>query len=320
MGVEEIALPAQWKRRMGQIGFFALFVLAPALNIFRFDLSSGHAWLLGFPWRLGIDDYLAGRIDSVQAGLNVLLRLFAPIVLAAIGFLWVAWRWGRLYCGWLCPHFMAVELINGLMRRANGKPSVWDKQTDAAIQPNGKPRSYHPLWWLPTLLFAFSFAAIWAVVLLTYLLPPATVYAHLFSGALTPHEARFIGVATVVLCVEFLFARHLFCRFGCAVGLFQSLSWMANRRAMVVGFNRANAADCNECQTLGGSGYAACEAECPMRLRPRQTKQKMFACTQCSRCLSACNTVQAQRPLLRWIQGEAAQAQEARVSLTGHRS
>jgi ferredoxin-type protein NapH len=28
-----------------------------------------------------------------------------------------------------------------------------------------------------------------------------------------------------------MFARHLFCRFGCAVGLFQSLAWMANPKA-----------------------------------------------------------------------------------------
>jgi ferredoxin-type protein NapH len=31
-----------------------------------------------------------------------------------------------------------------------------------------------------------------------------------------------------VFTLEFALARHLFCRFGCAVGLFQSLAWMAN--------------------------------------------------------------------------------------------
>jgi hypothetical protein len=36
--------------------------------------------------------------------------------------------------------------------------------------------------------------------------------------------------ATTVLSLEFLFARHLFCRFGCAIGIFQSFAWMTNKR------------------------------------------------------------------------------------------
>jgi polyferredoxin len=211
-------------------------------------------------------------------------------------------------------------MINGLMRRASGKPSVWEAQPSAAFHPDGRPRVQEKRWWLPTVLVALLFASLWAVVLLTYLLPPAEIYTNLWHWALTPNQARFIGVATLVLTIEFLFARHLFCRFGCAVGLFQSLAWMANRGAMVVGFDRQRAADCAACQEVGGQGYAACEAECPMRLRPRQTKRKMFACTQCSQCLTSCNTVQQARgaqPLLRWIAKEAAQQNEAQVSLTG---
>ncbi len=50
-----------------------------------------------------------------------------------------------------------------------------------------------------------------------------------------------------MLLIELLLARHLFCRYGCAVGLFQSLAWMANRRAMVVGFDRSRAAACAAC-------------------------------------------------------------------------
>ncbi|WP_368506776.1 4Fe-4S binding protein [Colwellia sp. 1_MG-2023] len=25
------------------------------------------------------------------------------------------WRFGRIYCGWLCPYFSVVELLNDLM-------------------------------------------------------------------------------------------------------------------------------------------------------------------------------------------------------------
>lgn len=88
----------------------------------------------------------------------------------------------------------------------------------------------------------------------------------------------FITAATTVLTLEFLFARHLFCRYACAIGLFQSFAWIANRKAMVVGFERPRLTDCADC--LGGHG-PACDAVCPMRLKPRNVKRWMFACTQC---------------------------------------
>ncbi|WP_374488330.1 4Fe-4S binding protein [Zoogloea sp.] len=111
----------------------------------------------------------------------------------------------------------------------------------------------------------------------------------------------------LVLSLEFLFARHLFCRYACAVGLFQSLAWMANKDALVVGFTRPRAADCAQC-------YSACDHVCPMRLKPRNIKQLMFACTQCGQCMHACATTQAHNPagpLLRWVSDEAARQNEA---------
>ena len=148
----------------------------------------------------------------------------------------------------------------------------------------------------------FGFAFLWAVVLLTYLLPPAEIYANLLSGELTLRQSLFIGAATAALSIEFLLARHLFCRFGCAVGLFQSLSWMANDRAMVVGFDTARAGSCQDCNN-------ACDNACPMRLKPRTLKRKMFTCTECAQCISACTQVQGGEPaqsLLSWVEGQAA--------------
>jgi len=312
----------QRRRFFWQTGFFILFALAPVFNIFRFDLEAGHAWLLGMPWRLGIDAFMAGKISAVEAGTNILLRLFLPLLVGAGGFLFLAWRWGRLYCGWLCPHFSAVETINHLMRRASGRQSLWDRQPIPPRNPDGSARPSHVLWWIPTLAFALGFALLWAVVLLTYLLPPAEVYGRLWALDPSRNQSIFLSAATTVLTLEFLFARHLFCRYGCAVGLFQSLAWMSNRGAMVVGYERPRAADCAACYEAGGPGYAACEGVCPMRLRPRTPKHKMFACTQCAQCVEACSTVQQGQgkvSLLQWVDKEAAQRNEARVSLTGNR-
>ena len=303
----------QRKRIFYQGGFFILFIFAPIFDLLRFDLIAGHLIVFGQPWTLGLDDYLAGRIDNTQMALNILLRVIAPALLLAATVLGVAWRWGRLYCGWLCPHFSVVETINQLVRKASGKQSIWDQKPGPAWHPDGTPAPTDRRYWLLTLPFALAFAFLWAVALLTYLLPPAEVYGNLFNGALTRNQMLFIGIGTVALFAEFTFARHLFCRYACAVGMFQSLAWMTNRRAMVVGYQRERARDCATCPSF-------CDHVCPMRLKPRTIKRLMFACTQCGQCIDACHSVQRDNPnggLLAWIADrQALQAEGAEGLLT----
>ena len=155
-----------------------------------------------------------------------------------------------------------------------------------------------------TLGAAVVIALVWAVVLLTYLLPPKEIYTNLLTLSLTRNQALFIGVGTVLLTLEFTLARHLFCRFGCALGVAQSFIWMANRKALVVGFDSPRAKLCSDCD-------ASCEHVCPMRLKPRTIKRNMFTCTQCHSCIDACDKVQEHAssvPLLQWVDGERAKA------------
>ena len=291
----------QRRRRAFQAGFFVLFLLAPALNLLRFDLNEAQLWVLGQRWSLGIAAFQAGQATATETGIAIVLRGFVPALALIGGFLYVAWRWGRLYCGWLCPHFSSVEMLNDLLHRACGKLSLWD----AKAVPRAR-RSPQRRWWP---LFALSCGVLgflWAITLLTYLLPPATVWGHLVQGTLTPNQARFIGIGTLVFTLEFAFARHLFCRFGCAVGLFQSLAWMANPKAMVMAFDRGRARDCRDCATASAPEGSACDHACPMRLKPRNVKRLMFSCVQCGRCGSACETSQGARdqaPLLQWTVG-----------------
>lgn len=304
----------QHLRRASQFAFFALFVLAPVFDLLRYDLTRGHAYILGFEWHLGIDDYLAKRITAREAGANIFLRLFLPAFAASILLVLVSRRWGRIFCGWMCPHFSVVEMLNALLRRAIGKFSLWDAKplpawhfADSVIAPQGR-------YWWPTIVLAVLIAFAWAVAILTYALPPSEVYGHLSRGSLPMRQSLFVGVATLVLALEFIFARHLFCRYGCSVGLFQSLAWMTNRRALVIGFARERANECTHCYASSGPGDAACEIVCPMRIRPRTSKARMFSCTQCGLCLEACTHVRT-HPLLRWVKDEAAQANEAKMSL-----
>ncbi len=294
----------QTARLLTRAGFFLLFVLAPPLDIFRLDLNLGHFILFGQNWTLGLEPFLRGEASSLEAVWAMFWRGLLPLLALVGGGLWLAWKYGRLYCGWLCPHFSAVETINNLMRRASGKPTLWERQPLPTRRADGGRWVVSRRWWPLVGLAVAGFAFLWALTLLTYLVTPIEVYHNLLAGELTRFQGLFLGAATLALALEFTLARHLFCRYGCAVGLFQSYAWMANPKALVVGFDTKRAAECAAC-------FSACDHACPMRLPPRAIKRKMFACTQCTLCIGACETVQKNNPrgpLLRWVQGEAARA------------
>ena len=292
----------QTRRRSLQAAFFTLFVLAPVLNIFRFDLNFGHFIIFGYNWTLGLEGLQHGAMSSGTAVFNIVTRGFLPLALVAGIVIGSAWKYGRLYCGWLCPHFSVVETINRFMFRASGKPNIWEKQILPAKQADASVITPNKKYWLPTGIAILLFSLLWAITFLTYLLPPTEIYSNLLHGKLTRNQGLFIGIATFLLTIEFTFARHLFCRYACAVGVFQSLAWMGNKRAMVVGFNEQRAEECRQCNN-------ACDNVCPMRLHPRTVKRKMFTCTTCAQCISACSTFSAQHQqpgLLQWVQDECA--------------
>ncbi len=110
--------------------------------------------------------------------------------------MWVSWKYGRLYCGWLCPHFSVVETINQLMRRTIGRQSLWDREALPEKNADGSHHPANPLYWFVLLPLVLAFAFVWAIVLLTYLLPPAEIYGNLWHGTLTRNQSVFLSVGT----------------------------------------------------------------------------------------------------------------------------
>ena len=283
-------------RTVTQTAFFAIFVLAPPLDLLRLDLQHGHAVLLGMKWTLGLDAFLAGHGSLQEAAFNLVMLGFLPLFSVGALILWAAWHYGRLYCGWLCPHFTVVEWLNFLMTRASGRPTLWERGLLPQHQVSGHQSVPNRWFWIPALLLAFGLALLWSVVFLTYLLPPTEIYANLLNGQPSWRQALFIGFSSLVLSIDFLFARHLFCRYACSVGLFQSLAWMLNPSALKVKFDRGRALSCGDCNS-------ACEHVCPMRLKSRASKRKIYSCTECGVCIDACDQVNGGAGPLAWSAG-----------------
>jgi len=285
----------QQARTLTRTVFFALFLFAPVLNIFRFDLTVGHFVFFGQAWTLNISSILTG--DSIDAAIRIFTRVLLPFF-AFVGISGVLiWKYGRIYCGWLCPHFSVVEMFNDLMLRQLNKVTVWEKATKPSqgILPK-------VIVALPSLAMAF----IWAFGLLGYLLPPKALFYDLLHFQLGFGASVFLIAATTIFFFDFVFTRHIFCKYGCALGLFQSLIWMANKRAMVIKFDRERAKACRECSLH--AHQKACDAACPMRLPTRNMKRAKFTCTQCGQCAAACSKVQGSvdKSLLKWVSDEEA--------------
>lgn len=282
----------QTKRLVTRTSFFALFLLAPVLNLFRYDLTETRFIVLGFPLSFNLDLDWVTHSAPVDVASQILVWFILPILVLVPGVLWVAWKWGRIYCGWLCPHFSVVETINHLMTRITGRPTLWE-----ALKKGRRGKAIH--WTCLTLvcaLIGFS----WALAMLSYLLPPIPLYTDLFTGNMGFYPSVFLAVATTFFTLDFLFARHLFCKYGCAFGVVQSIAWMTNGRGRMVTFDTERAAACRDCTK-------ACDEACPMRLPTRSHKRAKFTCTQCLQCVSACREVQKNNPegsLLHWAPGK----------------
>ncbi|GAA3915769.1 4Fe-4S binding protein [Litoribacillus peritrichatus] len=279
-------------RLVVRTSFFALFLLAPVLNIFRFDLTTTNFIFFGQVLSFEITAEWLKSSDAIDTGLRILTRFIIPIIVIVATGLFIFWKWGRIYCGWLCPHFSVVELVNGLMLKRTGRVTIWE--------PNKTEQPSSWLDWMLIVGVSVVIAFLWALGLLSYLLPPIPLYTDLFTGELTRNPTIFLVAATTVFTIDFVLARHLFCKYGCALGVWQSLFWMMNSKSMLVEFDRDRAKLCQSCDK-------DCETACPMRLPVRSFKRAKFTCTQCAQCISACQEVQKENPdgaLLGWNAGE----------------
>ncbi len=276
-------------RASTQAAFYLLFLSAPLLNIFRFDLLDGHFIIFGYEWMFGLESSQFECLDDSHIVRNIIVNFLLPlfILLALSGA--IVWKYGRIYCGWLCPHFSVVETLNRLMLKYLGKITFWEHKEKQVAQT-----FYKKLLFLSICIFI---ASIWSFVLLGYAYPPRTLIMEIYQLKLPFGAMLFLLLMTLVLTIDFFFARHLFCQYGCSLGIMQSFVWMANSRSMVISFDKSQAHLCQSCDN-------ACDKACPMRLPVRGIKRSKFSCTQCGICLNACDEAQAENPngrIIHWV-------------------
>ncbi|MCP3849679.1 MAG: 4Fe-4S binding protein [Gammaproteobacteria bacterium] len=282
-------------RAVSQLAFYLLFLTAPILDIFRFDLSMGQFIILGHSWIFGLESSEFQCFDTATQVKDILLNFILPVILLVVFSIFIAWKYGRIYCGWLCPHFSVVETINRLMLKYTGRVTLWEP---AKLKEKGR------LGLILVFCLCLTTAFIWSFTFLSYVIDPKVLAMDLYHLRLSLGPALALLVMTALLTFDFFFARHLFCQYGCSYGMLQSFAWMANRKAMVIGFDKSRAHICQSCDN-------ECDKSCPMRLPVRSIKRAKFSCTQCGVCLTACDEVQKnlnsqEIRLIQWVDDEQA--------------
>ena|GEM_PF-436704 len=265
-----------FRGRLIQPLFWAMVFLGPVFNLVRVDMLTQHMLYFG---------------KSYPFNFNSLMWLpigfYGAVILIGIA----SFVWGRIFCGWACPHNTLTEWTIGL------RALVGREKMPVSLK-RFMNRFPAPLWVYRTvsILLGFALTFTLGVLLSFYVIPPNWGFAQYLSG--NPHPALVWGNGLLMLIGLFLlYAGHDFCRTCCPYGMAQSISAYHENsrwRPMEIQFTGNKEDECKSCQ--------GCQSVCPVEIDPRdgtlvgQLKVGVFdGCFNCGECVDACKSIQHYR-------------------------
>lgn len=254
--------------------FWALAFLGPSFNCFRVDMLNQKLVFLGkaYPFEFNSLMWLP-------------IGFYGAVILIGI----ISFVWGRLFCGWTCPHNTLTEWTHTLRAMVGrGERPAWMKRLIR------KQKHLTEIFGLlsPPIAIVLTFGL--ALLLSGYVIPPAWIFSQYLSGH--PHPALVCGHGLFVLIGLFLlYAGHDFCRTCCPYGMGQSISAYHENspwRPMEIQFNADKESDCKTCK--------ACQMVCPVNIDPRDATVlgtvfvgQFDGCFNCGECIDACKRVKS---------------------------
>ncbi len=260
--------PSQFVRQLlVQPVFWALFFLSPVLNAFRVDMLSERVvfWGQAYPFSHSVIQWIPIGFYGGVLAIAVTSLIF-----------------GRLFCGWSCPHNTLTEWTRPLRALVGREPLLpWLKRLKRDRLPVFRALQ------VASPLFAVALTGALSGCLASYVEPPPTwILSQYASGQ--PHIALVFGQALFTLIGLFLlYCGHDFCRTCCPYGMGQSVSaYVGERwRPMEIGFKPESQAVCKTC--------TACQQVCPVDIDPRKPENlrvgQFDGCFNCGACVDACN-------------------------------
>jgi polyferredoxin len=229
-----------WKRyrRAVEIAQAILLTGLPFLKIngqsaFRFDIGELNLYFFGTVIRIG-EFYLI-----LAATLFLLLFISAVTVVL-----------GRVWCGWLCPQTVLLDLTESLA-------SLFGQKYRKAIQQ----------------FILLSVSAMVSMTMIWYFVPPADAMSRLFTS---PLIAGFFIVLWIAVYLELAWLGRGFCTSICPYAMMQNA--LFDKETLVIEYDRSRDATCMKCDD--------CVRACPVGIDIKDGLSNR--CIACAACIDAC--------------------------------
>ncbi|NTW54216.1 MAG: 4Fe-4S binding protein [Chlorobaculum sp.] len=229
-----------WKRYRRTVEILQAILLTglPFLNIngqsaFRFDIRELNLYFFGSVIRIG-DFYLI-----LAATLFLLLFISAVTVIL-----------GRVWCGWLCPQTVLLDLTESLAK-------LFGKKHRKTLQK----------------LILLPLSALVAITMIWYFVPPEEAIRGLASS---PLIAGFFIVLWVLVYLELGFLGRNFCTTICPYAMMQNA--LFDKDTLVIEYDKSRDSTCMKCDD--------CVKVCPVGIDIKEGLSN--SCIACAECIDAC--------------------------------
>ena len=214
--------------------------------------------------------------------------LFFLAILLVLSIFLVTAVFGRLWCGWTCPHTVFLNAVFNRIERWILGPytqrMIFYKSEDS-FNKKVKIIFLHVVYMFICWMLSHSFVA--------YFVGAGTITSFIMDGPQL-HMSTFVlcSVITLILYFNFAFFREKLCLYICPYGRFQSA--LIDRNSVVVSYDQirgeprakmatydADKGDCVDCRR--------CVNVCPAKIDIRNGFQ--LECISCGQCIDACDAV-----------------------------
>ena len=252
------------------------------------------AFYLSLPW-IRIGGYPAVFLDVAERRFHLFgLTLAAQdlwllfFVITGLGFtlFFVTALFGRIWCGWACPHTVFLDHVFRRIERWTDGDAIQRRVLDAAPLSGGKllrRTLKHGLYILASALIAHLFLAYFVSLPEVWSMMRAAPVEHWSAFA-------FMAVFSGVLYFNFAWFREQLCIVICPYGRLQSA--LIDDHSLVIGYDTARGEPRGKIGTAGAGDCVACNRcvqVCPTGIDIRQGLQ--LECVGCTACIDACDDV-----------------------------